>query len=146
MQKKIEYLKELRERNVLLAQKLREVQSKAIAKMKHNDSLCRNFKCRKSKMEEQATGIVGVSFYNYEVEHRIPRSLETYFELQIPKEKQSIFLKNVFESTSQPELPLSLADSSIKLEEIVKKYPANPSGIPFDRIGVFYGVSGLRVH
>lgn len=72
--------------------------------------------------------------------------METYYELQFPKEKQSIFLKNVFENSSQADLPSNLTDYSTKLEDIVKGYPTNPSSIPFDRIGVFYGVSGLRVY
>lgn len=83
--------------------------------MKHNDTLLRNFRYRRTRAEDSKTGIVGISFYNFETEHKIPKSLETYFELQIPKEKQSIFLKNVFESTSQPELPLTLADCRVKL-------------------------------
>lgn len=64
--------------------------------MKHNDSLLKNFRYRRYKGEEVKNGIVGVSFYNFQNEQHLPKSLQTYYQLQVPKEKQSVFLKNVF--------------------------------------------------
>lgn len=73
-----------------------------IAKMKHNDALLTTFRYRRVRGEDHKQGIVGVSFYNYETEHQPPQSLETLCELQLPQEKQNMFLRNVFGISIQP--------------------------------------------
>lgn len=115
-----------------------------MTRLKQNEALEKNFGRYRKRPNTRQRAIVGVRMYDYDEQER-SEVLTIYRGLKAPRNKERLFIRNIFGSELQSLPTKALADRGVPLKQMVRRYPSNPSELPFHLIGQVYHCTGLEV-